>query len=377
VDSAEALGGAERSLLLLLKYLDRARYRPVLACNAGPLADAARALDIPVRTMPMPRIRGRPVGLWHLARGAVHLAGLIHRERAVLVHSNIMRASFYAAAAAALTRRPLLWHVRDIHPRRERWYLHLMCQLCRRAVAISHAVAAQLPCQAKLQVVYNGVELAPFTVPVDVERIRLDLGLPRAGLVVGNVGRVAPWKGQAAFLRAMARVAQAQPTVWFAVVGDTIFDLGRDYLGELKGLAAGLGLQERVVFTGYRADLPRVYAALDVVVHCADAEPFGRTIVEAMAAGKPLVAYADGGVPELVVDGQTGLLVPPGDEAGLAAATLALLNASERRYGFGAAGRQRVAERFDPARVARQLEAIYEHTLRVTCNLTPDAGRNT
>jgi glycosyltransferase involved in cell wall biosynthesis len=82
-----------------------------------------------------------------------------------------------------------------------------------------------------------------------------------------------------------------------------------------------------------------------------------------MAAGKPMVAYADGGVPELVVDGQTGLLVPPGDEAGLAAATLALLDVPEHRYRFGAAGRQRVAEHFDPSQVARQIEAMYEHML--------------
>jgi len=140
VDHAEALGGAEHSLLLLLKHLDRERFQPLLACNHGPLAEAAAALDVPVFPVEMPRIRGEPLGPVRLLRGGLALSNIIRRQRVDIVHSNVMRASFYAALAAKLSGRPLVWHVRDIHRPSERWYTRLMCRLARRVIAISQAV---------------------------------------------------------------------------------------------------------------------------------------------------------------------------------------------------------------------------------------------
>jgi len=360
LDHATALGGAERSLLLLLKHLDRERFQPLLACNSGPLAEAAAALAVPVFRLQMPKLRGDARGPLHLLRASLSLAGIIRREGVDIVHSNAMRASFYAALAATLTARPLVWHVRDIHPPAERWYTRLMCRRARRIIAISHIVAASLPCRSKVSVVHNGLDLDIYGPAPDWTTVRSELGLGNDMLVAGIVGRLRPWKGQECFLRASATVAQQIPRARFLVVGGAIFDGGDAYESQLHQLTADLGLTERVLFTGHREDLPRVLPALDLLVHCSDAEPFGRVLIESMAASRPVVAFDDGGVPEVVVRNDTGLLVPPGDEDALAAAIIELLCDRKRRLQMGNAGRQRVEQHFTAAQTARGIEAVYE-----------------
>ena len=363
IDHAEALGGAEHSLLLLLKHLDRERFQPLLACNHGPLAEAAVALDVPVFPVEMPRIRGEPLGPLRLLRGGLALAKVIRRRRVDIVHSNVMRASFYAALAAKLSRQPLVWHVRDIHPPSERWYARLMCRLSRRVIAISQAVAAPLPCPAKAAVVYNGLDLEEYPTGLDGAAVRAELGLPANAPLAGIVGRLRAWKGQDRFLRAAAMVAQQLPQARFLVIGGSIFAGSEAYEAGLRQLAVELGLAERVIFTGQRDDLPRLLAALDVLVHCSEAEPFGRVLIEGMAARRPLVAFADGAVPEIVLHGETGLLVEPGDELALAAAMIELLSDQERARRLGAAGRLRVERYFTAAQTARSVEAVYSHLL--------------
>lgn len=359
VDHAEALGGAEHSLLLLLRHLDRSRFRPLLACNRGPLAEAATALDVPVILVEMPRIRGEALGPLRLLRGSQALARLIRRRQVDIVHSNVMRASFYAALAARLTGRPLVWHVRDIHPPSERWYTRLMCRLATRVIAISQAVAAALPCPHKVTVVYNGLDLEEYPPELEGAVVRAELGLPLDAPVAGIVGRLQAWKGQERFLRAAVQVAERLPQARFLVVGGAIFGDGEAYAAGLRHLATDLGLGERVIFTGHRQDLPRLLAALDVLVHCAEAEPFGRVLIEGMAARRPVVAFADGAVPEIVRHEEMGLLVPPGDEPALAAAMVELLGDAQRRQRMGVAGRHRVEQHFTAAQTARAIEAIY------------------
>ncbi len=367
IDHAEALGGAEHSLLLLLRQLDRTRYTPILACNPGPLADAARGLGVPVYLVHMPRLRGRLTALMALVQSSVMLAGLIRRERVALVHSNVMRASFYAALAARLTSRPLVWHVRDIHAPGQPgglWYPRLMCRLTTRVIAISHAVAAGLPCPDRVTVVYNGLDLADFDPRLDATAARHALGLPDDKLVIGILGRLQPWKGQADFLRAAALVAQTHPTVHFAVVGASIFPSEQDYRQELRALADDLGIAQRVTFTGHRSDVPVALAALDLLVHCSQAEPFGRVLIEAMAMAKAVVAFADGGVPEIVQAGVSGLLLPPGDISRLAMAMRELLDRPDLAQAMGRAGRSRVERHFNAYQTARSVEAIYAHVHR-------------
>ena len=345
VDHAEAMGGAEHSLLLLLQHLDRQRFLPLLACNGGPLAMAAAAAGVEVITVPMPRLRGEWSAGWSLARGVSRLARLIRSRRIDVIHSNVVRSSIYAALAARWTGRPLVWHVRDILE--PGLYVQAMSRLAARTIAISQAALLPLPPSARSTVIPNGVDWSVFANRASARaRLRQAWKLPPGAVVVGLVGRLSPWKGQADLIRAMCRVRMRYPEAYLVLVGGPIFGEVA-YEGALQDLAQGCGMGPWTRFLGQRDDLPDVMACLDLLVHCStEPEPFGRVIIEGMAAGLPVVAYAQGAVPEIVLPGETGLLVPPGDIDALARSIMNAIASPDLRASLGAAGQQRVRELF-------------------------------
>lgn len=364
LDHADIMGGAEWSLLHLIRWAEG--IEPVVACLPDGLL--AQALSVHrIRTVPLDlgELRGAKHPLaagWNLGRGMLSLLRLIRREKVDWVHTNTMRVAIYGALAARLAGVPCLWHVRDIYGkgRVERFYVALMGRLAHRIVAISQAVAAPLPPWAaqKVRIVHNGVDLTAFA-PSQVNRqdARRALGLPAQGLVVGNVAWLAPWKGQHRFLEGVARLSHRFPTTVFAIIGEAAHPSYADYVEGLRQQAAPLA--DRVRFLRRQGDMPQAMAALDLLVHTAEAEPFGRVLIEAMAMGLPVVAFSDGGVPEIVADGVTGFLVPPGDLDALAEAMATLLADAALRRRMGEAARARVEAHFSVQWVAREITDIY------------------
>jgi glycosyltransferase involved in cell wall biosynthesis len=180
---------------------------------------------------------------------------------------------------------------------------------------------------------------------------------------VGVVGRLSPEKGIEWFLAAAALVARGEPNVGFAVVGDAV--LGDvDYARRLARMVRELGLGERTLLTGFAERAADVMRALDLVVVPSDAEPFGRVTIEAMASGKPVVATKTGGSPEIVIDWETGLLVPPRDPAAIAEAVLRLLRQPGMAASMGAEGRRQATERFSIEEHGRTIRRLYEGLLQ-------------
>jgi len=361
VDHGEGLGGAEHSLLLLMRRLDRSHFRPVLACDEGPLAQAARSASLETRVMPIPKLRRRPAGLLDLWRSGRRLAGFIKRENAQIIHSNTMRASFVSALAARLTGRPLIWHAHDLYGAGQiggRWYPWLMSHLARVVIANSYAVARTIP-RRDVWVIYNGIELDRFNSNPDPRSARAALGLPESDVWIGTVGRMQPWKGHHLFLEAARRVSAHISEARFVIVGGRIFQADADYEQQLRAQAVAAELNDRVHFAGQQDNVPTWLSAMDIFVHCSKAEPFGRVIVEAMAATRPVVAFADGGVPEIVVDQETGRLVPPGDVGAMADAILELAHHRPLAERMGQAGRHRAEALFSAEAHVRKIEAVY------------------
>lgn len=367
VDHAEWMGGAEQNLLLLMAHLDRRRFAPMLAgAPASPLVQAARALDIPAAEVPLGRLRGRRalelLRLWW--QGVSSLTTLIRQWHADIVHSNTQRASIYAAPAARLAGVPLVWHVHDIYGR-ETLYRWWMGWWSAGIAAVSSAVAASLPAPArrKLWIIPNGMDLERFRPdPEARRRLRAFLGVPGDALLIGCTGWLAPWKQIELFFEVAGQVSPALPHSYYWVVGDIPDARYAGYLVDLQERAKRL-LGDRCRFLGAREDMPAVMAALDILVHTAKAEPFGRVLMEAMAAGVPVVAFADGGVPDVVRDGETGILVPPGDVGRAAEAVRELGMDVGRRRHMGQAGRMHVESRFSAETVTRQMEQVYETVL--------------
>lgn len=366
VDHARELGGAEHSLLLLLQHLDRQRFRPHLACGGNPLAHRAAGLGVPVHTVALPRLRRSLSWTRDWMNGARALAAHARAADARLFVANTVRAALYTALAARLTGLPFVWHMRDFWLSEERprllWADRLGKAILSAAaccvIANSHSTAAHLPCSHKVAVIYNGIDTARYTSQMDGGPFRQQYAIPYAAPLIGVVGRLRPWKGQARFLRAAARIARARPDAWFTIVGGTILDADRSYARALQRMATDLGMIDRVVFTGQLADVRPALAAMDVFVHPGDAEPFGLVTVEAMAMGKPVVAFSHGALPEIVEEGVSGLLAPPGDEEALAQAVLALLSDEEWRAAMGRAGRARVERAFTAGRMAAEVAAV-------------------
>jgi glycosyltransferase involved in cell wall biosynthesis len=231
-------------------------------------------------------------------------------------------------------------------------------------VAVSGAVrdawaAAGLSAE-RVVVVPNGVDLAEGrAAPGAAERraVRRELGVAQGAPVVATVSLLRPGKGLEVLLAAAPAVLAAHPRARFAVVGDG------PARAELEAGAAAGGVGEAVAWTGFRRDVPALLAAADLFVLPSLDDAFPTAILEAMAAGLPVVATRAGGIPEIVDDGATGLLVPPGDAAALARAISTLLADPAARKSLGEAGRRRAGERFSTAAWLGRLERVYGEAL--------------
>ncbi len=213
-------------------------------------------------------------------------------------------------------------------------------------------------------VLQPSVDLLPFLNASDGDRVRFELELAREAPVVTNVGRLQVWKGQEVFLKAASLVSQRVPKARFLVVGSPTFPKEQAYENGLRQLARDLGLDGKVVFTGHRDDIPSLMAASDLLVHTStEPEPFGIVLVEAMAAGKPVIATRGGGPEEIVADGLTGFLIQPGDPRILAERMATLLSDASLRSRMGQEGRRRVLECFSAERMVDRLELFLEEVV--------------
>jgi len=375
LDHAAELGGAEHSLLGLLRTLDRDRFSPTLACPPGRLAEGARELDVPVVDLQLEKLKSRNplASLARLRRGGKRLRELLADGRFDVLHANTLRAAIYASQVARRAGALFIWHLRDYDvPAVVRAALMRSCHL---AVATSQFLADRHGQSSKIRLVPNGIDLAdvpPEPAPVlrraqggmslsNAAAFREELAIPPDAPVVGCLGRIRPWKGQGYFVQVAAHLAPKLPEAVFLIVGSTLFpDPGRDYVAELAAEAERLGVRERILFAGHRDEPLAALSAMDIVVNCSENEPFGRVLIEAMACRRPVVAFRSGAVPEIVDDGNTGLLVPFGDVEAMAQAVLDLVGNPPRAEAYGEAGRQRVAAYFTLASSTARIEALYD-----------------
>ncbi len=375
LDHTAQLGGAELALTRLVAALDPRRVSVrVLLFADGPLVGRLRERGVPVQVLPLDEeLRttersqvlggpGRTVrAAWRTVPFVVRLARAIRASGADVVHSTSLKADLLALPAAALARRPLVWHVHDLLTAQ---YLGAPLAALVRGLAAVGPRAVVVNSRATASTVPRRAVVAPPGLAP--EQVRDEPPTPHGGApVVGIVGRVSPTKGQDVFLRAAAIVARARPEVRFRIVGAALF-AEQAFADEVTALVDRLGLTDRVELTGFTDDPVAAMDALDVVVHASTvAEPFGQVVAEAMARGVPVVATRGGGVDEIVVpEGPGGAeplgrLVPAADPAALADAVLATL-ADEHRHATAARALADVAARFPVSRTAAIVTGMWE-----------------
>jgi len=368
VHASDELYGSDRVLLDILSRLDRDRLEPLVVLpddvpEGGPLSEALGRCRIEVQRHPIGVLRRRylrPAGLPALAArllAARRRLGRLARERDVaLVYSNTVAVQVGGLVARRL-RLPHVWHVHEIVERPAPVARALRASLranADRRIAISHAVArwVGLP---DTRVIHNGIA-EPALPAADREARRRELLRGCAGPLVGWVGRVSEWKGQGAFVEMARRAAARWPEAVFVLSGGAPPG-GERLVGELRRELARDAAGGRIRYLGEAADGPRLVGSLDVLVACPTRpEPLGRVAQEALWHGVPVLAVRAGGLPEVVTDGVTGVLVDAPDPAALATGLDRLLDGG-RLAAMGAAGREDVAARFDMDRFVRGVEA--------------------
>ena len=362
VHGVSEVGGAERDLLTLLAHLDRARFQPLVALpDRGPLFHLLRAQGVEVVVTPIPAWRKLKTVL---LRGPAlfTLRRLIRSRRVALVHVNDFWYIPLAQRAAAWAGVPSVAHVRqEIEPRRVHQYrMGSVVRLLTVSDQIRETALRAGLSPERVQTCYSGLDLDRVPKTADGAGVRTRHGFDATTFLVGTVANLLPHKGHQHLIRAVSLASRELPRLGCLIVGEG----GGGYRTELEALARDLGLAERVVFAGFQPDVYPYLAALDLFVLPSVREAFGIVLLEAMAMGRPVVATKVGGVPEVVEDGVTGVLVPPADPASLARAIVTLAEAPDQRRVLGEAGAMRVRERFHVARMARQVEAVYKDVLR-------------
>jgi glycosyltransferase involved in cell wall biosynthesis len=370
------IGGSGGNTLLSAVGMDAGRYETwVAAMPGGPLWEPATRGG--VRTVDIEHMRERISPLDDL-RACFQLVRLMRRERFSVVHTHCSKAGFIARVAARIAGVPVVVHTFHLFAAHDglswsRRMAYLVLDRCVRSLAHRYvAVAPRVAREAVEQRLAppGSVVVVPSAVEVDAipdrgpdrepdrteDGVRADLGIPADAPIVGTVGRIVAQKSPIDFVRMCALIHAERPDVEFVMVGDaTLESAGLEQ--ETRREAERLGVPVR--FTGFRADAPRIAAAFDVYVVPSLYEGLGRAVTEAMASGRPVVATAVNGVPDLVEPGSTGLLAEPGNPDSLAAAVMWMLEHPEAAERMGAQGRQRVRSHFGPDVMCGALDALY------------------
>ena len=387
VSSAERPGADTFIHVLLMRELDRSRYEVHVAFSAGrpgrptvSSKDLAGIPDLHLRPTNFgPSLhdpdRGNPLALVGGALLAIiSLIGLalyVRRHRIRVIHSTDRARD--ALSCVLLGRVTGAKSVVHVHLGYGEWMSKAVRWSFRRAdarVCISRFVARSLVANGcpplRTYVVLNSIDVAMWDPGTPGDTVRRELGLSVTSPVVTCIGRIFPGKGQGELIRAIAIVRDELPAVRLLIVGvddRTATPGNRSFTSQLRELAAELGVAENVVFTGFRVDTAAVLAASDVFAMASFEEPFGLVFLEAMAMMRPVVGLNNGGTPEVVEDGGSGLLAVPGDSAALADRILRLLRDPALRREMGEYGRRQVDARFTARRMAEDTGRVYADLL--------------
>jgi glycosyltransferase involved in cell wall biosynthesis len=355
------VGGAEELVLGASTELPSVGVQTgvVALSRRGPVADEIAAAGIPVHVVagqPGPR---DPAAFMRLVR-------LLQREQPDVVHTFLIVASIYGRLAAFAAGVPVVLaaeqNVYTRKPRRHALLERALATRTYRVVACCQAVGRFYQRQvglppSKVAVVYNAVRFGRRPLPTDTETARFALKLPPEAFVLGTLGRLTEQKDQRTLLEAVASLARDVRDVVLFLAGDG------PLRPELESQAARFGLADRVRFLGVRRDRATLYAAMDAFVLPSRWEGLSLALVEAMGAGRAVVATDVGGNPEVVADGRTGLLVPANDAAALTDAIVRLARDRPLRDSLGQAAAAEARVRFSIEQHAAQLAALYRQGL--------------
>ncbi len=388
VDHAPIVGGVEMMIRDLLTELDPARVAPTVVTDTASPMRGKFGPSVSEAAMPLPRLNRNPLAALDWLMAAIRLARFARRAGprasfhrpgesagagAQIIQTFTTRTHLISALAGSLSGVPVVWRMND--DTLPRSLAAIAGRVPRRIITVSNYLRAHYGSSLQItDLIPDGV---PLPVVISQAEARRDFA-PRIApetLLVVLVARIVRWKGHEVFLRALAPLAADHPNLHGLIVGgwspgDNVpgpLGGGEPYQKELDALVQSLGLAGRVTFMGHTNAAVRVFAAADIVAHTSTLpEPFGRVIVEAMAAARPVVAAQAGGALEIVEPGVTGLLTPPGDVGALAEALHKMIVNADLRQRMGEAGRARAGREYSLKLMAERFTQVWEEVASPT-----------
>jgi L-malate glycosyltransferase len=363
------VGGAERVLVDIVRRLDPERYESIVCCiqSTGELAADLEALGI--RPVCLGRMRSKRFD-WRAIRDLVHL---LREQRISLVHSHLYHANLYGRIAAFLCGVPAIATVHNVYAQRKahrQLFNRLLSKGTARIIAVSEEIRDDLVRHdgidiAKIAVIHNGIDFQRLETPLTREEARAQLNIQHGVLAIGCVGRLEEQKGHRFLLEATAmllRDAGLADRLRVLLVGD-----GR-LRKDLESRALALGVAPFVSFLGTRRNVPEILRALDVYAMPSLWEGLSIAMLEAMAAGLPVVMSDVSGAAQAVGDNEYGIRVAPGDPAQLSGAIRLLAEDPAYRRALGLSAKQRVKAKFDVETTMKQLTRVYEEAIANKCD---------
>ncbi len=342
------VGGGQWSLYYLIRELNKDIFYPILLCpEEGELAEKMRGAGAEVIFLDIGRIR-------YLNPFVIkRLVNIIKDKHIDLIHTDSTTETFYAGIAARMMRILIVWHIRV---NEQTWFIdRVLSMLSTKLILVSSAIRKRftwLENTKKMIVVYNGIDLKEFDSFSSSSSIREELDIAQGTVLLGCIGRIEKRKGHEHLIAAMRDINNAK----LVLVGRGV----QKDIHELTMHCNSFNIADRVMYIGYRDDIPALLKAIDIFVFPSiRGEGFSRAILEAMAAGKPVVASDDGGNAEAVVDGLTGYIIPTGDSSSLAMKLNELVGDEKKRTAMGRAGRKRVEAFFTIQRNVEGIQNVY------------------
>lgn len=358
IDTARTWRGGQNQVLVTVLGLRALGHRAMLI--AHPDGELRRRAAEGTDVLPLaPRLEMDLTAAWRLSR-------IVRQVRPRIVHAHDPHGVAMAALALSMStevvKPPLVASRRvDFHMRGNtlsRWkYRQVDCFVCASEAIRRMVVADGIP-EERTVTVHEGIDLGRVEAAPPA-RLHEDFWLPHDAPIVGNVAALVPHKGQRYLIDAAALVVRQVPDARFVIAGEG------DLRPALERQIKEHRLEKHVLLAGFRPDVLSVHKSFDIFALTSTTEGLGTSLLDAMASGKPIVATTAGGIPEVVQDGKTGLLVPPKDPEALATALVSLLKDPERRRRLGEAGLARVRERFSAERMVQDTLGVYERVGRL------------
>jgi glycosyltransferase involved in cell wall biosynthesis len=360
-------GGTENHFMTLSRALDASRFAVQFAClrRWGPFVT-----ELSERRVPLTEYRVDTFRSMNAFVQQARLARDVRRQAIDIVHTYSFYGNVFAIPPGRVSAPVVVASIRDRGPYLTAMQRRVQRHVCRLADCVlvnAEAVKSWLVADgydgSRIVVIPNGVDLSRFAMPADRAQLRHALGMPATVKLVAVVSRLAALKGIEDFIDAAALVARRHDDVRFLVVGEPSPINNRAYVDDLQSRARDRGLTDRVIFTGLRSDVPALLSAVDVSVMPSLKEALSNVLLESMAAGAAVVATDVGGTAEALVDGNNGVLIPPGNPTVMADAIVRLVDNPAYARELGENARRTIRDRYSLDRMVASTETLYDELL--------------